>query len=68
MCVFCAAVPATLAIGAKVNADQLRERREAEARGEDLPGKKPVPAVKIAFVAAGALVVASIIVHSQNSG
>jgi hypothetical protein len=65
MCVFCAAVPATLAIGAKVNAEQIRERREAEARGADLSAKKPVPAMKIALVAAGALLVASVVVHSQ---
>jgi hypothetical protein len=57
-----------LAVGAKMQADQMRERREAEERGESLTGKKPVPAGKIALVAAGALVVASVIVHSQNSG
>lgn len=68
MCVFCAAVPATLAVGAKLQADQMRERREAEERGESLTERKLVPAGKIALVAAGALVVASVIVHSQNSG
>ena len=68
MCVFCAAVPATLAVGAKLQADQMRERREAEERGESPTEQRPVPVGKIALVAAGALVVASVIVHSQNSG
>lgn len=68
MCVFCAAVPATLAVGAKLQADQMRERREAEERGESLTERKPVPAGKIAIVAAGGLLIASVIVHSQNSG
>ncbi|MFZ5858192.1 MAG: hypothetical protein ACOYZ6_15300 [Chloroflexota bacterium] len=68
MCVFCAAIPATLAVGAKLQADQMRERREAEERGESPTEQRPVPAGKIALVAAGALVVASVIVHSQNSG
>lgn len=68
MCVFCAAIPATLAVGAKLQADQMRERRKAEERGESLTERNPVPVGKIALVAAGALVVASVIVHSQNSG
>ena len=68
MCVFCAAVPATLAVGAKLQADQMRERRKAEERGESLTERKPVPAGKIAIVAAGGLLIASVIVHSQNSG
>ena len=46
MCMFCAAIPATLAVGVNVNAKQIRNRREAEERGETLletitsPGKE----------------------------
>jgi hypothetical protein len=68
MCVFCAAVPATLAVGVNVNAKQIRERREAEERGEPLPEKKPMPVGKISLVTAGALVAASVVYHSQFNG
>lgn len=36
MCVFCAAIPATAAVGAKLNADQLHKPAE---------GRKPVTAL-----------------------
>jgi len=68
MCVFCAAIPATLAIGASVSAKQLREQREAEVSGKAIVEKKQIPAGKIAFVAAGALAAASFVVHSQLNG
>jgi hypothetical protein len=68
MCMFCAAVPATLAVGANLNAKQMRERREAEQRGESAPEKKQIPLGKITVLAAGALVAASAIYHSQFNG
>jgi len=68
MCMFCAAIPAMLAVGANVNAKQIRERRAAEQRGETLPEKKQIPVGKITVVAAGALVVASVAYHSQFNG
>jgi hypothetical protein len=68
MCAFCAAVPATLAIGANLNANQLRKQREATERGEILQEKKQVPVGKIAIIAAGALVTASIVYHTQFNG
>jgi hypothetical protein len=68
MCVFCTAVPATLAVGANFNAKQLRERREAEKRGQTMQDKKKVPIGKVTFIAAGALVVASAVYHSQYNG
>ena len=64
MCVFCAAIPATLAVGANVNANQIRERREAEERGETSL-KKTFPVGKITLVTVGALVTASPVYHSQ---
>jgi hypothetical protein len=68
MCMFCAAIPATLAVGANLNAKQLRERRESEERGEALAEKKQIPVGKITVVAAGALVAASFVYHSRFNG
>ena len=68
MCVFCAAVPATMAVGASLNAKQRRERREAEERGESSPEKKIIPFGKVTIIAAGTLVVASAVYHSQFNG
>jgi hypothetical protein len=65
---FCAALPATLAVGANANAKQLRARREAEERGEVLPEKKQIPVGKITVIAAGALVAVSVVYHTQFNG
>jgi len=65
MCAFCAAVPATLAIGANLNTKQLREQREAMERGETLTEKKQTPVGKITILVAGALIVASAVYHSR---
>jgi hypothetical protein len=65
---FCAAIPATLAVGANVNAKQIRERREAGERGETLPGKKQIPVGKLTVIAAGALVTASVVYHTRFNG
>jgi hypothetical protein len=68
MCMFCAAIPATLAVGANVNAKQLRERRAAEERGEKSPKKKKIPVRTGTFIVAGTLVVASAVYHIQFNG
>lgn len=68
MCMFCAAVPATLAVGANLKAKQMRERREADERGEAVPEKKQIPVGKITVLAAGALVAASVVYHTQLNG
>lgn len=68
MCIFCAAIPATLAVGVNVNAKHIRERRKAEESEETLPEKKRAPVGKITVVAAGALVAASVVYHSQFNG
>jgi len=65
---FCAAIPATLAVGANLNAKQIRERRKAEERGETLAKKKQAPVGKITVIAAGALVAASVVYHTQFNG
>jgi hypothetical protein len=52
MCIICAAVPATAAIGAKLNADQLHK---AEAQ------RLPIP--KITGLVIGLLMISSTIYH-----
>jgi hypothetical protein len=68
MCMFCAAIPATLAVGVNVNAKQIRERRKAEECGETLPEKKQIPVGKLTVIAAGALVTASVVYHTRFNG
>ena len=53
MCIFCAAIPATAAVGAKLNADQLH-KPEVE--------RKPVS--KITGIAVALLVASSIVYHT----
>ena len=52
MCVFCAAIPATAAIGAKLNADQLHKEETQ---------RLPIP--KITGLLIGLLMIASTIYH-----
>lgn len=53
MCMICAAIPATAAVGAKLNADQL---------GKPFEERKPVS--KITGVVIGLLVLTSFIYHT----
>jgi hypothetical protein len=53
MCVICAAIPATAAVGAKLNADQLHKPIE---------DRKPIS--KVTGIVIGLLVVCSIIYHT----
>ena len=53
MCIFCAAIPATAAVGAKLNADQLHKPEEE---------RKPVS--KITSIAVALLVASSIVYHT----
>jgi hypothetical protein len=53
MCIICAAIPATAAVGAKLNADQLHK-----PEGE----RKPVP--KITGIVIVLLVASSVIYHT----
>jgi hypothetical protein len=68
MCAFCAAIPTTLAVGANLNAKQLRQKREAEERGEILSEKSSIPVGKITLLTAGALLAASVLYHTQFNG
>lgn len=51
MCIFCAAIPATAAIGTNLNAKQKATRQAAEKGGVATPADKP-----IAKITVGALV------------
>lgn len=53
MCMICAAIPATVAVGAKLNADQLNKPEEQ---------RKPIS--KLTGIAIALLVTASIIYHT----
>ena len=53
MCVICAAIPATAAVGAKLNADQL-----------DKPIEDRKPISKITGIVIGVLVITSAIYHT----
>lgn len=64
MCMFCAAIPAALAVGANAQARQNRAEREARARGEKPVRPKMAPKTATALVVAG-LAVASIVYHTQ---
>ncbi len=53
MCIFCAAIPATAAVGAKLNADQLHKEEDR---------RLPIP--KITTILIGLLVIGSTIYHT----
>ena len=53
MCMFCAAIPATAAVGAKLNADQLHKPEEQ---------RKPIS--KLTAIAIGFLAIGSVIYHT----
>jgi hypothetical protein len=53
MCVICAAIPATAALGAKLNADQIRKEESH---------RLPVPKITAGMI--GLLVIASAIYHT----
>lgn len=55
MCVICAAIPATAAIGAKLNADQIHNEES-----------RRLPVAKITAGIVGCLVIASAIYHTLS--
>jgi hypothetical protein len=64
MCVFCAAVPATLAVGTSLEGQQRAERREAAAKGQPIPEPR-WPARKLTGVAVTCLVAAAVAYHTH---
>ncbi len=66
MCMFCAAMPATIAVGANLQAKQRREQREAEARGQE--ARRQIPVMTWMAVVLVTLALASALYHSQFDG
>lgn len=62
MCMFCAAIPATVAVGAKLNAKQQGGAREADESGEAVH-EKPVKAITAGLVVL--LAVGSVVYHTH---
>ncbi len=62
MCMFCAAIPATAAVGAKLNAKQQVELREAQDSGENIQGK-PIKMLTAGVIVL--LVIGSVVYHSS---
>jgi hypothetical protein len=67
MCLFCAAIPAALAVGLKAEAQQRQQEKQAQLRGEE-PGSPRLPVKVLTVAAVAGLGLASITYHSQLSG
>ena len=65
MCMFCAAIPATAAIGTNLNAKQKATQRAAEEAGTEPPPAKPV--AKLTLAALVALAIGSVVYHTVIS-
>jgi hypothetical protein len=64
MCMFCAAVPAALAVGTAAKGQQTEERKAAEARGEEWRPPR-LPAGKVTGLLVTALVIAAVFNHTH---
>jgi hypothetical protein len=64
MCLFCAAIPTALAVGAVTHGKQREAERKAELDGQPVPPRR-VPVAKTTTALVVALVVASAIYHTQ---
>jgi len=62
MCIFCAAIPATAAIGTNLNAKQKANRQAAEKEGDAAPAEKPI--AKITMGALVFLAICSVTYHT----
>ncbi len=68
MCMFCTAVPMTLALGARAHAKHIERRKAAEARGEPPPKFVSVRAIQATTaIAAFGLVVGAVVYHASIS-
>ena len=67
MCVFCAAIPFTMAIGARVQTSRREKVKQAIARGEK-PPRTLVPVGPATALVVSSLAVASIVYHTHFAG
>jgi hypothetical protein len=70
MCIFCAAIPATAALGAALHGKQAEARRRAETTSEQAPEAAPqaialrqLPIAGITGLVLAGLVVGSVVTH-----
>lgn len=63
MCMFCAAIPMSVAIGASVTAKQKERRRQAVLQGKRVSAR-PIPVGKAAVIVTGMLIVGSLVYHT----
>jgi hypothetical protein len=59
---FCAAIPATAAVAAKLNADQQAEIREAQDSGGEI-NPKPIKTISLGIILL--LVIGSVVYHTN---
>ncbi len=64
MCVFCAAVPAVMAVGTAAQGRQREQRKAAEARGDPAP-RLSLPVGKLTTAAVMVLVAAAVVYHTR---
>ena len=65
MCIFCAAIPTALAVGAATHGKQREAERKAEMENRPAPPRR-VPVAKATTALVVALVMASAIYHTQQ--
>jgi hypothetical protein len=65
MCIFCAAIPTALAVGAATRGKRREAERRAEVEGRPAPPRR-VPIAKATTALVVALVVASAVYHTQQ--
>jgi len=62
MCIFCAAIPAAAAAGAKLNVNQIEARKRAGTEGAQPPAERPIAKVTLGVM--GLLLVSSVVYHT----
>jgi hypothetical protein len=67
MCMFCAAIPATLAAGAAARQKQHLKQQKSKDEGKK-PSKPVLPAGKTTAVIVTGLAIASVVYHTQLGG
>jgi len=63
MCIFCASIPAVLAVGVDVNARQKRDKK-ALAKQDKTQTAQQIPAIKMSLGIAAAMLVCSVVYHT----
>jgi hypothetical protein len=67
MCIFCAAIPAALAVGVKAHSEQHKQLQSAKEQGLE-PPKLKIPAKTATGLVVAGLVAGSILYHTGSGG